>query len=82
MGGRSLTHDELLDYAFMLFIAGLDTVTAVMSFTLFCLATRPDLQASLSTDLSLVPAAVEEMLRFNAIINTARVVPATPRSWE
>jgi cytochrome P450 len=74
VSGRTLTHDELLDYAFMLFIAGLDTVTASLSFTLHCLATRPDLQSRLAADVALVPAAVEEMLRAHAIINTARIV--------
>ena len=72
--GRPLDHDELLDYAFMLFIAGLDTVTAVLGFSLHCLATRADLQARLAADHSLIPSAVEELLRAHAIVNTARVV--------
>jgi cytochrome P450 len=72
--GRPLTHDELLDYAFMLFMAGLDTVTAVLGFSLHCLATRPDLQARLAADPALIPAAVEELLRAHAIVNAARVV--------
>jgi cytochrome P450 len=72
--GRRLTHDELLDYAFMLFIAGLDTVTAVLGFSLHCLATRPDLQAQLAADPALIPAAVEELLRAHAIVNPARIV--------
>jgi cytochrome P450 len=74
VGGRDLTRDELLDYAFMLFIAGLDTVTASLGFSLHCLAVRPDLQALLGDDSSRVPAAVEELLRAHSIINTARVV--------
>lgn len=72
--GRSLTHDELLDYAFMLFIAGLDTVTAVLGFSLHCLAIRADLQARLAAEPSLIPTAVEELLRAHAIVNSARVV--------
>jgi cytochrome P450 len=74
VSGRALTHDELLDYAFMLFIAGLDTVTASLGFSLHCLATRPDLQVQLASGQSLVSAAVEEFLRAYSIINTARVV--------
>jgi len=72
--GRRLDHDELLDYAFMLFIAGLDTVTAMLSFTFQCLAERPDLQRRLVEEPGLVPQAVEELLRSHAIVNTARVV--------
>jgi cytochrome P450 len=72
--GRRLDHDELLDYAFMLFIAGLDTVTAMLSFTFQCLAERPDLQRRLVEEPGLVPQAVEELLRSHAIVNTARIV--------
>ena len=71
---RPLTHDELLDYAFMLFIAGLDTVTALLSFAFQTLATRRDLQARLVADPGLVPAAVEELLRAHAIVNPGRIV--------
>ena len=72
--GRPLGQDELLDYAFMLFVAGLDTVTGVLGFTLWCLARRPDLQARLRADPTLTASTVEEMLRAHSIINTARVV--------
>jgi cytochrome P450 len=71
---RPLDHDELLDYAFMLFIAGLDTVTAMLSFTFQCLGERPDLQRRLVAEPELVPPAVEELLRAHAIVNTARIV--------
>ena len=72
--GRPLDHDELLDYTFMLFMAGLDTVTAALGFAFHRLATEPDLQRRLTEDPALVPSAVEEMLRAHAIVNTARVV--------
>jgi cytochrome P450 len=71
---RQLDHDELLDYAFMLFIAGLDTVTAMLSFTFQSLGARPDLQQRLVDEPELVPQAVEELLRAHAIVNTARIV--------
>jgi cytochrome P450 len=72
--GRTLTFDELLDYAFMLFIAGLDTVTAALGFSFHCLATRPDLRRQLVAESARVPAAVEELLRAHAIVNTGRIV--------
>lgn len=71
---RPLDHDELVDYAFMLFIAGLDTVTAMLGFSLQCLASRPDLRDRLVASPELVPSAVEELVRAHAIVNTARVV--------
>jgi cytochrome P450 len=72
--GRPLCHDELLDYAFLLFIAGLDTVTAVMGFSLHRLATDSGLRDRLAGDRTVVPDAVEELLRAHAIVNPARVV--------
>src|SRR4029077_10601245 len=72
--GRPLDHDELVDYAFMLFVAGLDTVTAMLGFTFYCPATRPDIRTRLVADPELVRGAVEECLRAHAIINAARIV--------
>jgi cytochrome P450 len=72
--GRKLDRDELLDYAFMLFIAGLDTVTAMLGFSLQLLAQRPDLQTALAADHTRVPGAVEELIRAHAIVNPARIV--------
>jgi len=72
--GRLLDHEELVDYAFTLFVAGLDTVTGMLGFTFCCLATRPDIRTRLLAEPKLVRGAVEEFLRAHAIINTARVV--------
>jgi cytochrome P450 len=58
----------------MLFVAGLDTVTAMLGFSFYCLATRPDIRDRLVARPELVPAAVEEFLRAHAIINSARLV--------
>ena len=69
---RPLTDDEILDCAFLLFMAGLDTVTAVASFSFRTLADRPDLQQLVSADPAIVPRAVEELLRAHAIVNAAR----------
>ena len=43
---RPLDHDELVDYAFMLFIAGLDTVTAMLASLPVPRRPRPDLRGS------------------------------------
>ena len=70
--GRPITDDEVLDVLFLLFIAGLDTVTAATSFAFWTLARRPDLQQRLAADPSIAPAAVEELLRAHGIVNAAR----------
>jgi cytochrome P450 len=70
---RPLTDDEILDCAFLLFIAGLDTVTAVLGFAFRGLAERPDLQQAIAMgDSAQIAAAVEELLRAHAIVNAAR----------
>jgi cytochrome P450 len=72
VGERPITDEEILDCLFLLFIAGLDTVTAVLSFSFWSLARRPDLQQRIVDDPAVVDRAVEELLRAHAIVNPAR----------
>jgi cytochrome P450 len=72
--GRSLTREEIFDYTFLLFVAGLDTVTAALGFTFAYLADHPERRKELVADPSLVPGAVEDLLRAKAIVNPARTV--------
>lgn len=72
--GRPLTKDEMFDYAFLLFIAGLDTVTAALGFSFAYLAGNPEHRKSLVADPELIPAAVEELLRAFSVVNPARTV--------
>jgi cytochrome P450 len=70
--GRAITDDEVLDVLFLLFMAGLDTVTAATSFAFWTLAGRADLQRRIVEEPAIVPAAVEELLRVHGIVNAAR----------
>jgi cytochrome P450 len=72
--GRPLTTEEISDYSFLLFMAGLDTVTAALSFMFAYLARHPDHRAQLVADPSIIPSAVEELLRYHAFVNPARTV--------
>ena len=72
--GRPLSRDEIFDYAFLLFIAGLDTVTAALGFSFAYLARHTDHRKALVADPGLVPGAVEEMLRAYPVVNPARTV--------
>jgi cytochrome P450 len=58
--------------AFMLFLAGLDTVTNAMGYGLRHLAAHPDDQAALRVDRAAIPEAVEAVLRRYSFINTVR----------
>lgn len=70
--GQPLTDEELLNMAFQLFAAGFDTVTTSLVFAFRHLAMDPALRERIVNDLSLVPTAVEELLRINAIAYPSR----------
>jgi cytochrome P450 len=71
--GRKMTDDELLGYAFNLFVGGLDTVTANLSNHFRHLATHPEHQAYLRQNPEAIPAAVEELMRAYAAVVTYRI---------
>lgn len=62
--GHRLTNDDVLDIGFLFFIAGLDTVTSSLDCMLSYLAQHPEQRRRLVDDPSLIPHAVEEMLRW------------------
>jgi len=71
--GRDITSDELNSIGFLLFLAGLDTVTNTLSFSFNHLAKRPDLQERLAADPEVIPAFVEESLRRFSIVQQPRI---------
>lgn len=71
---RPLTPEELQSMSFLLFVAGLDTVTNGLSFGCRFLAGQPELQARLRAEPEKIESAVEEMLRLFGVVNTPRVV--------
>ena len=60
-----LDEQELLSTAWLLIIAGHDTTVNLIGNGLVALFRHPDQLAQLRADLSLVPAAVEEFLRYD-----------------
>jgi cytochrome P450 len=61
--GRSLTHDELLGITHLLLLGGLDTVTATLDCMIVYLAQHPDRRRAIVENPSLIPGAIEELLR-------------------
>jgi cytochrome P450 len=61
--GNPLSHDELLSYCYLLFLAGLDTTAWAIRSSLWWLAQHPEAQQQLRDDPDAVPVAVEEFLR-------------------
>ncbi|MGV0793493.1 cytochrome P450 [Mycolicibacterium sp. XJ1819] len=64
--GVKLTKQEQLNVAFLLMIAGLDTVTGALSLMFSRLARHQNEQQAVRDDPSLAASTVEEMLRFES----------------
>jgi len=64
-GGDRLAEAELLSTAWLLVVAGHETTVNLIGNGTVALLRHPDLWARLRADPSLVPAAVEELLRYN-----------------
>jgi cytochrome P450 len=62
--GKKLEHNEILDICFLMLIAGLDTVTSTLGCNIAYLAENPDQRRRIVEDPALIPAAVEELLRW------------------
>jgi hypothetical protein len=65
-GGDRLSVDELVATAILLFAAGFETTTNLIGNGLFALLRHPDQVERLRRDVGLMPAAVEEMLRYDS----------------
>jgi cytochrome P450 len=63
---RPLTRDEVVTYASMVAGAGNETATRLIGFTMQLLAKHPDQRRLLVEDPSLVPDAIEEILRLES----------------
>jgi cytochrome P450 len=72
--GRPIETEEVQNLCFLLFIAGLDTVTAALSWCFRFLALNPEHRRQLVADPALIPSAVEELLRVHSFVNPARTV--------
>ncbi len=64
--GDRMTRDEILDLCFLFLIAGLDTVSDSLTCMFAYLATHPDERQQIVDDPSIIPTAVEEMLRYES----------------
>jgi len=72
--GRRLTDNELMSMVQLLFLAGLDTVTNVMTFGCRHVARDPALQERLRGNPAEAGAFAEEVIRMFGVVNTPRLV--------
>jgi cytochrome P450 len=68
--GERLTREEILDICFLFLIAGLDTVTATLDCMFGFFVEHPEHRREIVEDPSLIPAAVEELLRWETPVMT------------
>jgi cytochrome P450 len=62
--GERLTRNEILDICFLFLLGGLDTVTATLGCSIAYLAENPEQRHRLVREPEKIPAAVEELLRW------------------
>jgi len=76
--GKKLDPSRVTQMTHLLFLAGLDTVTNAMTFSMHYLATDPALQDRLRAHPEDIPKAVEEFLRrFSFVVTIRRVAKDT-----
>ena len=75
--GAKLTDEDLLNFAFLLLVAGNETTRNLIALGTLALIEHPDECARLVDDPSLIPGAVEEMLRWcSPVTHMARAAMA------
>ncbi len=75
--GHRFSREDILDICFLFLIAGLDTVTSTLDCMFSYLAQHPDQRRQLVDDPSLIPAVMEELLRWETpVMGVARVAVA------
>jgi cytochrome P450 len=72
--GEKLTRNDILDICFLFLIAGLDTVTATLDCMFAYLAQHPEQRVKIVEEPSIIPAVVEELLRWETpVMGVVRV---------
>lgn len=71
---RFQSDEETISMASLLFVGGLDTVAASLSYITHYLATHPDKQQRLRDEPAIVPRVSEEFIRRFGLSNTGRLI--------
>ncbi|MEN2793143.1 cytochrome P450 [Sphingomonas oligophenolica] len=72
IGERPINDEEKFALSFNVFVGGMDTVSASLGWHFRYLAMNPDVQTRLRADRSLIPGAIEELLRVYSVVSSAR----------
>ncbi|HAK97997.1 MAG TPA: cytochrome P450 [Rhodobiaceae bacterium] len=74
--GERLSRDEVDAICYLLFLAGVDTVAAMLTFIANYLAQNQDLYQKIKADKAFLETATDELLRMHAFINLNRICEA------
>ncbi len=70
--GTPVSDEDMQNFCLLMFMAGLDTVSATLGLSFMHLASHPEDRTRIVEDPSLIPAAIEEFIRAYAIVIPAR----------
>jgi cytochrome P450 len=68
--GHPLTDEEITDISFLMILAGLDTITDTLTCSFKFLAEHPEHRRRIVEDPSVIPSAVDELLRWETPVMT------------
>jgi cytochrome P450 len=80
--GEALNPEELLAFVVLLLIAGNETTTNLIGNGMLALGQNPDQLAKLRSDSSLLPRAIEEMMRYDGPIQVSLALPVVRKPVE
>ena len=73
--GEAMTHEQMIDIGYLFVLGGLDTVTSTLDCFVAHLGRSPGERDALSGDPSVIPAAIEELLRLHTpVMQVLRVI--------
>jgi cytochrome P450 len=76
--GERLTHEEILGFFQLLVVGGQETTTNLIANAMLCFAEHPDQLARLRAAPDLLPAAIEEVLRYRSPLQWVMRTPRRP----
>ena len=72
--GAPIPDQDLLDFCLLMFMAGLDTVAAQLTYNFWHLARHDEDRHRIVADPALIPGAIEEFLRYYSFVTPSRKV--------
>ena len=72
--GEPIPDQDLLDFCLLMFMAGLDTVAAQLTFSFWHLATHDTDRQRIVDEPAIIPTAIEEFLRYYSFVTPGRKV--------